>query len=59
MNPQDFIMLFPALGLSSLIAIAYIYGREQGETRERKKNDVRRAHRARKLMNEQSRQSWE
>ena len=45
---SDFAILLPAAALSSLIIVAYVLGKERGETEERRKAAVRRAHRTRK-----------
>lgn len=45
MNLGDWALVFPAVAFSSLIAIAYVLGKQHGEDEERRKETVRRARR--------------
>lgn len=45
MNFGDWAVVFPAMAFSSLILVAYLLGRREGEHEERRRQAVRRAHR--------------
>lgn len=46
MNLGDWALVFPAIAFSCLIGIAYVLGKQHGEDEERRRQAVRRAHKA-------------
>lgn len=44
-NLGDWALIFPAIAFSSLIVVAYLLGKQEGQHEERRKQAVRRAHR--------------
>lgn len=46
MNLGDWALVFPAIAFSCLIVVAYVLGKQRGEDEERRRQAVRRAHKA-------------